>query len=70
MKTYHYKITLLMYSGKREVHYLRAANQRDAFDKAHMFTNPFNPYDGTHFIIVERLTKQYCTDHHIEMEAV
>lgn len=67
-RTYPYKITLLMYSGKRETHYIMANNYRDAFDKGHRFCNPFNPHDGCQFINVDKLTKQYCSDHNIQFE--
>jgi len=65
-----YRITLLMYSGLRHIHYIKARNQYDAFDKAHRFANPLaqSTHDGVRFINVDRITKQYCKDHRIVFE--
>lgn len=61
-REYPYRITLLLYSGKRIVKHIKAANQRDAFDKAHRFANPIaaSGRDGVQFINTEKLTKAYC----------
>lgn len=69
-RQYPYKITLFLYSGLREVHYITAANHADAFDKAHRFANPIamSGHDGVQFIDAKKLTKQYCTDHRITFE--
>lgn len=71
-RLYPYRIDLLMYSGRRETHYIKAMNHRDAFDKAHRFANPIamSGRDGVQFINDTKLTKQYCTDHHISFEEV
>ena len=71
-RTYPYRITLALYSGRRETHYIKAENHRDAFDKAHTFANPIavSGRDGVQFITPVRLTKQYCIDHHISFEEV
>ena len=63
-----YKITLLYYSGKREIHYIKAQNGREAFSKAHKFCNPFDIHDGVHFIIHERVNKAYCKEHNVQFE--
>ena len=51
-RLYPYRIDLLMYSGRRETHYIKAMNHRDAFDKAHRFANPIamSGRDGVQFI--------------------
>ena len=69
-RQYAYRIDLWMYSGLRYTHYIKASNERDAFDKAHKFANPLAQlsHDGVQFIIPKRLTKQYCIDHNIIME--
>ena len=69
-RQYPYLITLLMYSGNISRHYIKAANHRDAFDKAHRFANPIamSGHDGVQFIDTKRLTKQYCTERHITFE--
>ena len=69
-RSYPYRITLHLYSGRRESHYIEASNYRDAFDKAHRFANPIamSGRDGVQFINVQRLTRQYCTDNHITLE--
>ena len=69
-RSYPYRITLRLYSGMRETHYLKASNYRDAFDKAHRFANPIamSGHDGVQFIDVQKLTKQYCIDNNIIME--
>lgn len=66
-KTYPYRITLIMYSGRRETHYIKASDRHDAFSKAHRFANPIalSSSDGVQFINVDRITKQYCADHGI-----
>lgn len=71
-RLYPYRIDLLMYSGRRETHYIKAMNHRDAFDKAHRFANPIamSGRDGVQFINDTKLTKQYCFDHHISFEEV
>ena len=71
-RAYPYRITLVMYSGRRETHYIKAMNHRDAFDKAHRFANPIamSGRDGVQFINDTKLTKQYCIDHHISFEEV
>lgn len=69
-RSYPYRITLRLYSGLRETHYITASDRRDAFDKAHRFANPIamSGHDGVQFIDVTRLTKQYCLDHGIMFE--
>jgi hypothetical protein len=69
-RSYPYKITLRLYSGMRETHYIEASNYRDAFDKAHRFSNPIamSGHDGVQFIDVLRLTRSYCSDNHITFE--
>ena len=69
-RQYPYRVVLLMYSGRRESHYIRATDRRDAFDKAHRFANPIaaSGRDGVQFIDVTRLTKQYCTDNSVRFE--
>lgn len=69
-RLYPYRIDLLMYSGRRETHYIKAMNHRDAFDKAHRFANPIamSGRDGVQFINDTKLTKQYCIDNHISFE--
>ena len=69
-RLYPYRIDLLMYSGRRETHYIKAMNHRDAFDKAHRFANPIAMIgrDGVLFINDTKLTKHYCIDHHISFE--
>lgn len=69
-RQYPYRVVLLMYSGRRESHYIKAANHRDAFDKAHRFANPIamSGRDGVQFINAERLTKQYCDDYGVVFE--
>lgn len=69
-RSYPYKITLRLYSGLRETHYIEASNRRDAFDKSHRFANPIamSGRDGVQFIDVTRLTRSYCTDHGITFE--
>lgn len=69
-RQYPYRVVLLMYSGRRESHYIKAANHRDAFDKAHRFANPIamSGRDGVQFINAERLTKQYCEDYGVVFE--
>ena len=71
-RLYPYRIDLLMYSGRRETHYIKAMNHRDAFDKAHRFANPIamSGRDGVQFINDTKLTKQYCIDNHISFEEV
>lgn len=64
-RSFPYRITLLMYSGMRETYYIHASNHRDAFSKAHRFMNPERKDDGYQFINVDKLTKQYCADHHV-----
>ena len=69
-RTYPYQITLRLYSGRQERHYIHALNRHDAFDKAHRFANPIalSGYDGVQFIDVVRLTKQYCGEHGIHFD--
>ena len=69
-RSYPYRISLRLYSGLRETHYIEASNHRDAFDKAHRFANPIacSGTDGVQFIDVQKLTRQYCTDHGITFE--
>ena len=69
-RSYPYRVTLHLYSGRRETHYIEASNHRDAFDKAHRFANPIacSGTDGVQFINVLKLTRQYCTDHGIRFE--
>ena len=69
-RQYPYRIDLYMYSGRRETHYIKASNLRDAFDKAHRFANPIamSGHDGVQFINDTKLTKQYCIDHNITFE--
>lgn len=69
-RLYPYRIDLWMYSGRRETHYIRAANHADAFSKAHHFAVPIamSGRDGVQFINDTKLTKQYCIDHHISFE--
>lgn len=71
-RLYPYRVTLHLYSGLRETHYIKAMNHRDAFDKAHRFANPIamSGRDGVQFINDTKLTKQYCIDHHISFEEV
>lgn len=72
-RTYPYRITLHMYNGMQEEHYIHAGNEREAFDKAHKFTNPiayYGKYGGVQFITPKKLTKQYCIDHKIIFEEV
>ena len=71
IRSYPYRITLLMYNGMRETHYIKASNYRDAFDKGHRFANPIafsGKYGGVQFINVDKLTKAYCADHNITFE--
>lgn len=65
-----YRIVLLMYSGMRYTHYIKAKNHADAFNKAHRFSNPLAQglHDGVQFINVDRITKQYCEEHNIVFE--
>ena len=67
-RKYAYKITLRYYSGKSEWHYIYARNNRDAFDKAHRFCNPFDPHDGVQFIEPEKITKKYIAERNITIE--
>ena len=71
MREYPYRITLRMYSGMSDTHYIKANNYADAFSKAHRFANPIAYYshtDGVQFIDVKKLTVRYCSDHHITFE--
>ena len=65
---YAYKVLLMYYSGKHEVHYIHAGNKADAFSKAHRFCNPFDQNDGVQFIEPERITKKYVVKHNITIE--
>ena len=74
-RSYPYRVTLRMYSGLTERHYIEASNYRDAFDKAHRFANPIaysgkyhGPTDGVQFIDVQKLTRSYCTDNDVKFE--
>ena len=69
-RSYPYCVTLHLYSGRRETHYIEASNYRDAFDKAHRFANPIamSGWDGVQFIGVQKLTRQYCTSYNIKFE--
>lgn len=69
-RQYPYQITLILYSGNRSRHYIKASNHREAFSKAHRFANPIamSGHDGVQFIDVKKLTKQYCIDHNIKLE--
>lgn len=69
-REFSYRITLLMYSGLRHVHYIKAQDHADAFSKAHRFSNPLaqSHHDGVQFINVDRITKQYCKDHRVVFE--
>lgn len=69
-RQYPYQITLYMYSGRTERHYIKACNHADAFDKAHRFANPIamSGHDGVQFIDAKKLTTQYCIDRHISFE--
>ena len=71
-RLYPYRITLSLYSGLRETHYIKAENHRDAFSKAHRFAVPIamSGSDGVQFITPVKLTKQYCIDHDIKFEEV
>lgn len=64
-REYSYRITLIMYSGLRETHYIKASDRLDAFRKAHRFANPIalSSSDGVQFINVDRIPKKYITDH-------
>ena len=69
-RSYPYRITLRLYSGRTERHHIEASNHRDAFDKAHRFANPIamSGRDGVQFIDVLRLTRSYCSEHGIKFE--
>lgn len=70
-RTYPYRVTLHMYNGMQEEHYIHARNERDAFDKGHKFANPIaysGRYGGVQFIVPKKITKQYCIDHKIKFE--
>lgn len=69
-RQYPYCITLRMYSGKHDTHYVKASNYRDAFSKAQHYAIPIamSGYDGVQFIDVNKLTRQYCTEHNIIIE--
>lgn len=69
-KLFPYRISLMLYSGLIETHYIKAANRSDAFDKAHRFANPIaaSGRDGVQFINTTKLTKAYCEEHHITFE--
>lgn len=69
-RQYPYLVTLYLYSGRLERHYIHASNHRDAFDRAHTFANPIamSGDDGVQFIDTRKLTKQYCIDHDISFE--
>ena len=69
-RSYPYKITLFLYSGLRETHYVKASNHSDAFSKAHRFAVPIamSGHDGVQFIDTKKLTKAYCIDHNITFE--
>jgi len=71
-RQYPYRIDLYMYSGRRETHYIKAENHRDAFEKAHHFAVPIamSGSDGVQFINDTKLTKQYCIDRNIKFEEV
>lgn len=66
-REYPYRITLLLYSGRRITKHIKAANQRDAFSKAHRFANPIaaSGRDGVQFINTQKLTKAYCEQYGI-----
>lgn len=73
--SYPYRITLRMYSGLTEHHYIEASNYGDAFDKAHRFANPIaysgkyhGHTDGVQFIDVDKLTRTYCAERGIQFE--
>lgn len=69
-RSYPYRITLRLYSGRHEVHYIKASDRYDAFNKAHRFAVPIamSGYDGVQFIDVLRLTKAHCLDYGIKFE--
>jgi len=70
-RSYPYRITLRMYNGYVERHYIEALNYRDAFDKGHRFANPIaysGKYGGVQFIDVQKLTRQYVKDNGITFE--
>ena len=66
-RVYPYRITLLLYSGRRITKHIKAANQADAFCKAHRFANPIAApgRDGVQFINTQKLTKAYCEQNNI-----
>ena len=71
MRQYPYRITLVMYNGMHETHYIMASNHRDAFEKAHYFANPIaytGKYGGVQFILDTKLTKAYIEEHNIRIE--
>ena len=66
MREYPYKIALRMYDFTSETHYIHASNHRDAFSKAHRFSNPIamsGKHGGVQFIYIQKLTKAYCEQH-------
>ena len=69
-RSYPYRVTLRMYSGRIERHYIEASNHRDAFDKAHRFSNPIamSGRDGVQFIDTVKLTRSYCKENNIIFE--
>ena len=69
-RSYPYRITLMCYSGRHHIHYIKASDRSDAFNKAHRFAIPIamSGRDGVQFIDVKRLTKAYCLDYGIKFE--
>ena len=72
IRSYTYRITLMLYSGRIERHYVKAYNRHDASLKAHRFAVPIamSGMDGVQFINVQRMTKQECIDYNIKTEEV
>lgn len=70
-RLYPYRITLCMYSGMTEQHYIEASNYRDAFSKSFRFSVPIamsGRYGGVQFTNVQKLTRKYCADRNIKFE--
>ena len=69
-RQYPYRISLYLYSGRIEHHYVHASNRPEATHKAQRFAVPIavSGKDGVQFINATRLTKQECADRRISFE--
>ena len=69
-RLYAYRVTLYMYSGRIECHYVEAENKQSAHDKGYKWANPIanSGVDGVRWMDAVRLSRKYCQEKNITFE--